>query len=111
MVSSLHELIGHDLTDRKEPKPVQTHYSKHLQPYSSVERESVYRRPGLEERRLVEVQELTRERQDSPPREHRRSRRSSRSSNPPRHEMVLSQKSTLDPTSAIHALLTSSRSP
>ena len=108
MVSSLHEPIGHDLTGRKEPKPVQTHYHKHLQPYSSVERESIYRRPGLEERRIVEVQELMRGRQDSPPREHRRS---SRSTNPPRHEVVLSQKSTLDPASAIHALLTPSRSP
>ena len=107
-MSSPHEPIGHNLTDCKEPKPFQTHYPNHLQPYSSIERESVYRRPGLEERRIVEVQELTRGRQDSPPRERRRS---SRSTNPPRHEMVLSQRGTLDPASAIRPLLTPSRSP
>ena len=102
-MSSLQEPICNDLTERKETQPDQTRYPKHLQPYSTVEREYVYRRPGLEERRVVEIQEPTRGRRDSPPRE---LRRSSRSTNAPRHEMVLSQKSTLDPADAIHAFLT-----
>ena len=103
MVSSSHKPIAHDLTDRKERVPVQTPYPKYSQPYLTVERESVYRRPGLEERRIIEVQEPMPGRRDSPPREHRQS---SRSTNRPRHEMVLSQKSTLDPIDTIPALLT-----
>ena len=108
MVSSLYASIGHWLTNYKEAEPVQAHYPKRSQPYLTVERESVHRRPGFEERRIVEVQERTRGRRDSPPREHRQS---SSSTNPPRHEMVLSPKSTLDPADAIHALLTPFRSP
>ena len=102
MVSfSSHKPTAHDLTDCKERVPVQTSYPKHSQQYLTLERESVYRRPGFEERRIIEVQEPTRGRRDSPPREHRRS-----STNRPRHEMVLSQKSTLDPIDTFPALLT-----